>query len=130
MLVGITGPDDFSIEMRNPFLFNFIEYMESIFESENVSEAISNSMITYSTELFRHDNTKQVNAPNIIFCSREFTETRCFICLEPFEMFDVVYDIPCNHPFHSSCLQKAVQFSHISCPLCRSIIPTTMTNDP
>eukprot|EP00439_Symbiodinium_sp_Y106_P036939 s2003_g4.t1 len=55
-------------------------------------------------------------------------ETTCCICLGEFEEQELLRELPCDHCFHHSCLEKWLQKS-TSCPLCRSSLqqPSTTT---
>ena len=48
--------------------------------------------------------------------------TTCTICLETFKEGDELRSIPCNHSFHSHCINTWLS-NHNSCPNCRHIIP-------
>ena len=43
----------------------------------------------------------------------------CAVCLNSFEVNEVVKKTPCNHAFHSDCILPWLQ-SHTTCPVCRS----------
>ncbi|WCJ30615.1 RING/U-box superfamily protein [Euphorbia peplus] len=46
---------------------------------------------------------------------------RCAICLEDFEIREMVMMTPCNHMFHEECIVPWVK-SHGQCPVCRASI--------
>ncbi|KAK4369661.1 hypothetical protein RND71_013453 [Anisodus tanguticus] len=47
----------------------------------------------------------------------------CSICLEPMELEEEVRElITCNHVFHRGCLDTWVNYGHVTCPLCRSML--------
>ncbi|KAJ1685285.1 hypothetical protein LUZ63_016675 [Rhynchospora breviuscula] len=49
----------------------------------------------------------------------------CSVCLEPFQEGEVVRELPrCQHLFHAECIDMWL-YSHITCPLCRSVIGRT-----
>ena len=43
---------------------------------------------------------------------------KCTICFEKFKRYQEVYDLPCHHLFHKSCLNNEIKFRQ-KCPLCR-----------
>nr|XP_043627016.1 putative RING-H2 finger protein ATL71 [Erigeron canadensis] len=45
-------------------------------------------------------------------------DKKCVICLEDFEVKEVVMVTPCNHMFHEQCILPWVK-SHGKCPVCR-----------
>jgi hypothetical protein len=50
-------------------------------------------------------------------CKEE--EETCSICLTPVVQGETIYDIPCKHCFHKSCLDKWLDRRKESCPMCR-----------
>ena len=46
-------------------------------------------------------------------------EETCSICLTPVVQGETIYDIPCKHCFHKSCLDKWLDRRKESCPMCR-----------
>ena len=42
----------------------------------------------------------------------------CSVCLEEFQIGDVIRNLPCTHPFHKDCVDKWLYKKH-SCPLCK-----------
>lgn len=48
-------------------------------------------------------------------------EATCSICLDDFQNGDKVRQLPCQHFFHSSCVDKWLALNH-TCPLCRESI--------
>lgn len=57
---------------------------------------------------------KSLNASNSL-------QGECPVCLEPFEMDNVLIHLPCTHQFHSHCLIPWLN-SHCHCPCCRTQI--------
>ncbi|EOD14881.1 hypothetical protein EMIHUDRAFT_197495 [Emiliania huxleyi CCMP1516] len=59
----------------------------------------------------------------------------CAICLEetaaqgPKEPQQQVLRLGCGHHYHVECLCKAVRHGHTCCPLCRSALPSALTDD-
>ena len=43
---------------------------------------------------------------------------KCTICFEKFKRYQEVYDLPCHHLFHKSCLNNEIKFRQ-KCPICR-----------
>ncbi|XP_021911477.1 E3 ubiquitin-protein ligase RING1-like [Carica papaya] len=48
--------------------------------------------------------------------------SECAICLEAFEVGGELREMPCNHGFHSGCIENWLNM-HGSCPICRFIMP-------
>ncbi|CAL0315192.1 unnamed protein product [Lupinus luteus] len=46
----------------------------------------------------------------------------CVVCLEDFEVGGVAKIMPCNHKFHSNCIEKWLGI-HGNCPVCRYEMP-------
>lgn len=42
----------------------------------------------------------------------------CSVCLEEFQVGEVIRNLPCTHPFHKDCVDKWLYKKH-SCPLCK-----------
>lgn len=47
------------------------------------------------------------------------TLMECCVCLCVFEPNEEVSELPCNHIFHTPCLNKWFLNTHTTCPLCR-----------
>jgi hypothetical protein len=50
----------------------------------------------------------------------EELEDNCSICLEHIEINSDVYNIQCNHKFHTNCLKRHLMNYNRLCPLCRN----------
>ncbi|KAJ7953311.1 RING finger protein [Quillaja saponaria] len=50
---------------------------------------------------------------------------QCYICLVEYEDGDSMRLLPCNHEFHSTCIDKWLKEIHRVCPLCRGDICTS-----
>lgn len=49
-------------------------------------------------------------------------DEECSVCLEPFREGETVRELPrCRHLFHTECIDMWL-YSHVTCPLCRSVI--------
>lgn len=49
--------------------------------------------------------------------------SRCTICLENYEIDELLTTLPCTHSFHKRCLEVWLR-SHANCPICRQTITT------
>ncbi|ELT93759.1 hypothetical protein CAPTEDRAFT_170762 [Capitella teleta] len=49
--------------------------------------------------------------------------TQCPICRADFELGETMLQMPCNHHFHSSCINPWLERTN-SCPVCRHELPT------
>ncbi|KAK1296372.1 putative E3 ubiquitin-protein ligase RHA2B [Acorus calamus] len=47
-------------------------------------------------------------------------ERDCRVCLGRFEPESVVDRLTCGHVFHRGCLERWMEYWHVTCPLCRS----------
>uniref|UniRef100_A0A1D1ZLL8 RING-H2 zinc finger protein RHA1a n=1 Tax=Anthurium amnicola TaxID=1678845 RepID=A0A1D1ZLL8_9ARAE len=52
----------------------------------------------------------------------------CRVCLALFEPDSVVNRLPCGHLFHKRCLDRWLDYHHVTCPLCRT--PLLPAEDP
>jgi|GEM_PF-5919147 len=50
---------------------------------------------------------------------KETTKIACSICLEPQEN-DPIKILPCNHIFHTACVNRWTEEGNLTCPLCRT----------
>lgn len=87
---------------------------------------LQQSIDTHEKELFQRKEHIHVNLSKI-----EATESneKCFICLEPIQKGDTIYELQCKHKFHCECLDTSVSFQHFKCPTCRHPIPIRNSNE-
>lgn len=53
----------------------------------------------------------------------------CAVCLSDIKEGDEIRELQCDHLFHRVCLDKwAIEYSHLTCPLCRTSLSTTNIN--
>lgn len=75
--------------------------------------------------LFNHetlDETTSLQGPKILpKLIPRTVPNDCSICLNSIAADEMIYDIPCGHVFHKSCLGKWLD-RQTSCPLCRAQI--------
>ena len=96
------------------------------------------------------DDFWMMDGPRVPFAARsndETTHDHCPICMERFQMFDVVVNLPCNHNFHAACPSSApaglaaphvatggvcawLVAGHDTCPCCRAAISTPAPAPP
>uniref|UniRef100_A0A7S0F3Y2 RING-type domain-containing protein n=2 Tax=Hanusia phi TaxID=3032 RepID=A0A7S0F3Y2_9CRYP len=50
------------------------------------------------------------------------SKLECYICLEEYEEGDVLRRLPCNHQFHSKCIDRWLLEVHRTCPCCRKAV--------
>lgn len=55
----------------------------------------------------------------------EKLEEKCSICMVGFDVDDEVYDIKCNHIFHTDCLNTYLKNYGYKCPICRTELGKT-----
>ena len=53
-------------------------------------------------------------------CKEEGNYTKCTICLGPFENDEILTILPCNHGFHSECINNWLKDYSYKCPICRN----------
>nr|WCA73308.1 XERICO [Lilium davidii] len=46
----------------------------------------------------------------------------CCVCLVRFQLKCVVNKLECGHVFHRDCLEKWLDYYHVTCPLCRNYV--------
>lgn len=55
-------------------------------------------------------------------CGQVLEEETCSVCLVEFEKEDVVSQLSkCGHVFHMACIERWIESSHFTCPICRSL---------
>ena len=80
------------------------------------------------------DNTTVINNPSnqprrslneVILISniKRLINDECPICIEPFEENDELYQLKCNHIFHTKCISEWININNI-CPNCREVVIT------
>ena len=53
-------------------------------------------------------------------CKAEGIYTKCTICLAPFENDEILTILPCDHGFHSECINNWLKDYSYKCPICRN----------
>lgn len=76
--------------------------------------------ISYTTHLPHQDN-------GVVDLTQE-NLGECPICYETMEGYNSVM-APCKHRFHNKCIERWYISSGGSCPMCRSIIPHTLSGN-
>jgi hypothetical protein len=73
---------------------------------------------------------KKIKIPSTIYHSREQSKnTTCTICMEPLQVYSNIKILSCEHGFHSMCMDKALQYQHRKCPVCRHDISISSDSD-
>jgi hypothetical protein len=105
-----------SFENYSPYSFFFDGQEETVRER---------SMETYIREKYRKKENIRIALP-----IREYSDTTsekanfyCTICLNMIIVRQQYYELECGHCFHDLCIEEAVKFQHLECPLCRNRIP-------
>lgn len=103
--------------------------LEHEIEQQMVDQAMTDSMDSYHGSLFRTNSKLRLNIPSHPLTEQDLArmdenQKRCSLCLETYVPDDAVRNLPCQHMFHSDCIQDAVRHQHASCPICRAPIPT------
>lgn len=64
------------------------------------------------------------------FTSKEMSDLNCAVCLSDFDENDTLRRLPCNHSFHSGCVDKWLKQNKV-CPLCvQDVEVLTAQNKP
>jgi hypothetical protein len=63
------------------------------------------------------------------FVERTTSNIDCAVCQEHFQDGENVRRLPCNHQFHTACVDPWLQM-HARCPLCNSQMPGTVPMPP
>lgn len=100
---------------------SFLQHQEEFIEQEMLNTAIENSLDSYRENLFVVDDQRKVNLNPIVL--KEEKEEECHLCLENMRVGEEVMILPCQHLFHSQCVNELIIHQHITCPLCRKSIP-------
>ena len=98
-------------------------------EDEMLQQAMTESMDTYHTTLFRSNPKLDLMiAPHILTSqdieTMDADQRKCSLCLEDYVPNDTLLRLPCQHEFHSDCIHDAVRHQHATCPICRTAFPT------
>ncbi|XP_037886210.1 RING-H2 finger protein ATL70-like [Glossina fuscipes] len=51
--------------------------------------------------------------------SNDGSEQCCAVCLNDFQLNEIIRKLPCAHDFHSDCVDKWIKL-HQTCPMCRA----------
>ncbi|CAD6187880.1 unnamed protein product [Caenorhabditis auriculariae] len=51
----------------------------------------------------------------------EELETDCAVCLDPYQLHDIIRILPCKHAYHKSCIDPWL-LEHRTCPMCKADI--------
>lgn len=119
--------DDEEEQFISPFrsllhrAISLLWHEEQKIEQEMLDTAIQNSLETYHDSLFIEDDQWQITiGPSIL---EKDVGDECHLCLEYLKKGDRVILLPCQHVFHSPCINELITHQHVLCPLCRRSIP-------
>jgi hypothetical protein len=101
------------------------EVFDFLVEDVIYDRILEHSMDSHVNDLFKKDNTYIVDVCKTQTCKEE----NCQICLESINKEEEIYDLPCKHTFHSTCLDQSISFQHYYCPSCRQKIPIRKKNN-
>jgi hypothetical protein len=118
---------------NNIFSSIFSNIFNNIIEVDRFNEAVQNSMETYNEELFKKVDDYVIDRPLLSSIPSSSRVSTCFICMADLKTGENIpeevgekkdlYELPCHHVFHASCLQEAVSHQHYKCCLCQEKIP-------
>ena len=108
---------------------SFLRREEEKLEQEMLDVAIENSLDSYRESLFSivPDNERKVNLNSSVL--DQDLEEECHLCLENMKKGNQITTLPCQHFFHSSCVDALIIHQHIVCPLCRKSIPIEISEE-
>jgi hypothetical protein len=86
---------------------------------------LEHSMDSHMNDLFKKNDSFLINVGQV----ENNEEDTCQICLETIEKGVQIYNLDCQHKFHSSCLEQSISFQHYDCPACREKIPIRNKNE-
>lgn len=129
----LSQSDDIEEDMNivRPFLYTIQRS-----ESNVVNQVINLMNLMLPREEPLPDEEKMIDVPLIIskdilenlkevsFKDLETTEKTCSICLDDYEPESKLRRIPCEHLFHTKCLDKWLTENSYKCPLCRVGVAT------
>lgn len=108
------------IQMMTPLIsFDYMYFYDS-YQEDRVRE---NSIDTYIKEKYNKKENIKITLPVLQYNNIDKIEINCTICLNEIKEKDNYYKLECLHCFHDVCIEEAVQYQHLECPLCRNIIP-------
>jgi len=67
---------------------------------------------------------KYLHTDNKWYCGHHVPRPDCAICLEPCTMSDITI-LDCSHSFHTHCLKRWIRRGSLTCPLCRTTLPSS-----
>ncbi|EEF30532.1 E3 ubiquitin-protein ligase MPSR1 [Ricinus communis] len=72
---------------------------------------------------------ESVDAMPRIIVTEDCRVKECAICLDDVGIGSEVREMPCNHRFHSACIENWLAV-HGSCPVCRYVMPVQEDDNP
>jgi len=125
-----------SLHLERNFIFPFDDHYP-IFHyinnehtnNEHINNEYTNNEYIHD-EHTNNDDVKLVVEQDVIDNMKTFNFNKnihenydkCIICYENFVENDIIFDIPCNHFFHKSCLSKWLKNHSYKCPICKEKI--------
>lgn len=116
-------------EVMTPFrallhrAISFLIREEEKLEQEMIDVAIENSLDSYRDSLFSVDHHTERKVKINSSVVENDMEDECHLCLDTMKKGENVFILPCQHTFHTKCVDELVVHQHIVCPLCRKSIP-------
>ena len=100
--------------LREPAMRNFRNIISDIMNgSERVMEDIP--VVLEENQL---NNLKKITYDDE--CKERGVHTKCTICLGPYENGETLTILPCNHGFHTECINIWLNQHSYKCPICRN----------
>lgn len=104
---------------------SFDEYSPNFYFFESQENIIrERSIDTYIRDKYKKKDELRIALPILKYPEKTTDDYYyCTICLNPITKQEQYYKLGCNHYFHDLCIEEAVKFQHLECPLCRTRIP-------
>ncbi|KAI5076961.1 hypothetical protein GOP47_0009026 [Adiantum capillus-veneris] len=100
---------------RSDFLQSRLSFRSAVSEQNGLSSQLVSGLPAY--RFSKNNSLQESNAK-----TNQDRLAGCVVCLNAFEEGEVLRLLPkCGHSFHQNCIDMWL-FSHVTCPLCRSII--------
>lgn len=104
--------DSFQIQsnLQTSFLNSIIE----VLFGDNLNQTFEDVKVTLTQEEFDKFNNIKLTKENF-----EKYNTQCNICIDEYNIDDIIVELSCKHIFHKECIKNWLCKENISCPVCR-----------
>lgn len=129
ILVNTAVPFTIIRYLIRAILFIFGVQLDSAFTSADTTEEDSNASRVTPSDTYLDEFRSRTPAVRFdSVCKKaklqeeeeEFEGQDCSVCLTGFEADSEINHLCCGHLFHKACLEQWLDYSNITCPLCRT----------